>query len=117
ERYAGRKSRGERRVLVELFTGAESPFDVPAELAFDALARGYGPGEVALLQYHVHVPGPDPLTNPDGEARAKYYGPKLRGTPTTFFNGKEAGRGGGDVTDAKPKFTEYKRVIDPALET
>ena len=32
------------------------------EDGFDALAKTYKPSEVVLLQYHIHVPGPDPLT-------------------------------------------------------
>ena len=32
-----------------------------------------GPSELVLIQYHMHIPGPDPLTNTDTEARWKYY--------------------------------------------
>ena len=51
-------------VLVELFTGAECPPCVAADLAFDALGKTYKPTDVVLLEYHLHIPGPDALTNP-----------------------------------------------------
>src|SRR5262249_44181810 len=73
-KYAGRKGKSDRVVLVELFTGAECPPCVAADLGFDALAKTYKPSEVLLLQYHEHIPGPDPLTNADTEARMKFYG-------------------------------------------
>src|SRR5262249_62055129 len=44
QRYAGRKAVGNRAVLVELFTGAQCPPCVAADLAFDALGKTYQPG-------------------------------------------------------------------------
>src|SRR5262245_27716729 len=82
EAFAGRKAKSDRVVLVELFTGAQCPPCVAADLAFDALAKTYKPTEVVLLEYHLHIPGPDPLTNADSEARQKYYGDAIEGTPT-----------------------------------
>ncbi len=73
---------------MELFTGAQCPPCVAADVAFDALLQTYKPTEFIGLQYHLHIPGPDPLTNNDSEERQKYYGSAIRGTPSTFFNGK-----------------------------
>jgi hypothetical protein len=67
-----------------------------------------------VLQYHLHIPGPDPLTNSDTEGRAKYYG--ARSTPSTFFNGKSDAGGGGGFPQAAGKFKAYRGVIDPLLE-
>jgi hypothetical protein len=39
-----------------------------------------------LLQYHVHVPEPNPLTNADSEARFNFYEDADR-YPDYFFNG------------------------------
>ena len=56
--------------LVELFTGAQCPPCVAADIAFDAEAvKSYKAADVVLLQYHLHIPGPDPLTNADSEKR------------------------------------------------
>jgi thiol-disulfide isomerase/thioredoxin len=116
ERYAGRKAPGGRAVLVELFTGAQCPPCIAADLAFDALEKTYQPSEAVLLQYHLHVPQPDPLTNRDSEARQRYYGKAIEGTPTIFFNGKADAAGGGFANEAQDKYKEYREVIDPLLE-
>src|SRR5581483_5361271 len=54
-KFAGRKGKSDRAVLVELFTGAQCPPCVAADLGFDALQKTYGPSEVVRLQYHLHV--------------------------------------------------------------
>jgi hypothetical protein len=117
EPYAGRKGKSDRAVLVELFTGAQCPPCVAADLAFDALGKTFKPSEVVRLQYHLHVPGPDPLTNPDGEARAEQYGRAIEGTPTVLFNGKPVAPGGGGREDAPEKYAEYRTALEPLLET
>jgi hypothetical protein len=114
EPYRGRKNKSDRVVLVELFTGAQCPPCVAADLAFDGLLKTYKPDEAILLQYHLHVPGPDPLTSPDAEARQEYY--DLRSTPTAFFNGKPRAPDGGGIGDAKDKYYEYRDVINSLLE-
>jgi hypothetical protein len=115
--FAGRKAKSDRVVVMELFTGAQCPPCVAADLAFEALERTYKHGEVVLIQYHLHIPGPDPMTNADTEARAKYYGKELRGTPSTFFNGKSLAGGGGGMANAQSKFMAYREIIDPLLDT
>jgi hypothetical protein len=68
----------------------------------------------------MHIPGPDPMTNPDTIARWDYY-QKLfptgvRGTPTTVFNGKPQAGGGGPMAGAQEKFNQYRGIIDLFLE-
>ncbi|MDW8266600.1 MAG: hypothetical protein RMJ52_14845 [Gemmataceae bacterium] len=115
-KYAGRKGKSDRAVLVELFTGAQCPPCVAADLAFDAVRKTYLTRDVVLLQYHLHVPGPDPLTNPASEARSRYYEDEVEGTPTILFNGKPKAGGGGPIAAAKEKYDEYREVIEPLLE-
>src|SRR5262249_12745039 len=117
EPFAGRKAKSDRVVLVELFTGAQCPPCVAADMAFDGLGKAFKPSEVILLQYHLHVPGPDPLTNSDTELRARFYGRAIQGTPTIFFNGKPGPEGGGTAYDAAEKFAEYAAIVEEALET
>jgi hypothetical protein len=119
--FAGRQEKGANQVAVlELFTGAQCPPCVAADVAFDALGKSYSPSEVVLIQYHMHIPGPDPLTNPDTIARWDYYRklfPQgVRGTPTTIFNGKVQAGGGGGMANAQSKFTQYREIIDQILE-
>lgn len=114
--FNGRKNKSDRVVLFELFTGAQCPPCVAADLAFDGLTKTYKPQEVALLQYHVHIPGPDPLTSPDSEARLKYYGDEVEGTPWSFLDGSSKAQGGGGVDVAKDRYFDYRDAINPLLE-
>jgi hypothetical protein len=114
--YPGRKGQSDRIVLVELFTGAQCPPCVATDLAFDALEKSYKPTEVVLLQYHQHIPGPDPLTNPDSEDRLRFYRNAVEGTPTILFNGRPDAEGGGGMDAAQDKYDEYRQVIDALLE-
>ena len=118
--FAGRKAKTERAVVLELFTGTQCPPCIAATVAYDALRETYQPTELVLLQYHLHIPGPDPLANADSQARWEYYDrlspDERRGVPTTLFNGKPEAGGGGAMTAAQEKFKEYRLLIDPLLE-
>jgi hypothetical protein len=115
--YAGRQSKtADQVVLMELFTGAQCPPCVAADVAFDALLTTFKPTDFIGLQYHLHIPGPDPLTNRDSQARQQYYGPEVQGTPSTFFNGQSKAGGGGLMGNSQEKYTEYRDVIDKTLE-
>jgi hypothetical protein len=116
EKFDGRKGESTRAVLVELFTGAECPPCVGADLAFDALTKTYKPTDVVFLQYHLHIPRPDPLTNPDSTARAEYYGGAVEGTPTILFNGKVEVEAPGGVREARARYREFRDGIEPLLE-
>jgi hypothetical protein len=115
--YGGRKGTSDRVVLVELFTGAQCPPCVAADVAFDAALKTYKPKDVVFLQYHLHVPGPDPLTNADSEAREKYYGDAIEGTPTIFFDGKPTPGLGGPRAAGKLRFGKLSKLLNDALET
>jgi hypothetical protein len=113
--FAGRKNKSDRKVVFELFTGAQCPPCVAADVAFDALSKSYKPTELILLQYHLHIPRPDPMTNEDTLARAKFY--SISGTPSTVFNGKTPLRpNGGGMADSVDRYAEYRDVINPILD-
>lgn len=114
EKYQGRKDpKDDRVVLLELFTGSECPPCVAADVAFDALQQTYKPTELVTLQYHLHIPRPDPLTNEDTNSRAEYY--KVQSTPSTLFNGELEAAGGGGMTASNVKYDEYRKIIDESL--
>jgi hypothetical protein len=115
ETFAGRKAKSDRAVLVELFTGAQCPPCVAADVAFDALLKTYKPADVVLLQYHLHIPGPDPLTNKDSEKRSEFYG--VEGTPSIYLNGKDGPAMGGLQQHAEDRYKTVRKAIDTALET
>jgi hypothetical protein len=121
EKLSERKDKDANRVAVmELFTGAQCPPCVAADVAFDGLEKTYEPKDVILIQYHLHIPGPDPMTNPETVARYDYYMSKfpkdVGGTPSTLFNGKPATRGGGPMDFSSKKYAEYQKVIGEALD-
>lgn len=101
-------------VLLELFTGAECGPCVAADLAFDALSSAYRPTELITLEYHLHIPRPEPLTGPDCVARAFYY--EVHSTPSTLFNGQPAALHGGPAEQARRKLNQYRSVIDNMLQ-
>jgi hypothetical protein len=121
ESFDGRKEKSDRAVVMELFTGAQCPPCVAADVAFDVLQKTYKPTDVVLIQYHLHIPGPDPLTNADAEARFDYYRKvfpdQMRGTPSTVFNGQPGAGGGGGLANARGKYDQYRKIITPLLET
>ena len=115
--FPGRKNKSDRVVLVELFTGAQCPPCVTADVAFDALMKTYPPRDAVFLEYHLNIPRPDPMTNKDTEERERYYGKAIEGTPTMFVNGKVGPPPGGrGEDDAQGKYDEYSALIQPLLE-
>ena len=116
EAFAGRKGKSNRASVVEVFTGAECPPCVAVDLAFDGLLKTYKPADVICLQYHLHIPRPDPLTSPDANERANFYGDKIEGTPTLFINGKLGSDSGGGAPASEKFYKQFRTALDEALE-
>lgn len=119
--FEGRKEKSDRVVVMELFTGAQCPPCVAADMAFDGLEKTYKPTDVILLQNHMHIAGPDPMTNPVTEGRWAYYRKvhgdnALRGVPSSLFNGKPDAAGGGGSPQAESKYQKYREIIEKLLE-
>ncbi|MHB1687035.1 MAG: tetratricopeptide repeat protein [Ignavibacteriaceae bacterium] len=102
-------------VLAELFTGAECGPCAAADYAFEALSEYFPKTDLAILEYHVHIPAPDPMTNPQTFQRYKYYGGNF-GTPTAFFDGTEKLTGGGPKLLLQNRFNVYKYVITKLMD-
>ncbi len=105
----------DRVALVELFTGSECPPCLGADEALDKIALYYPRTVLALLEYHLHIPRPDPMTNSSAEERYAYYGQNF-GTPTVFFNGTDKLIGGGPAVVIRNLFNTYRKRIDAILE-
>ncbi len=116
EAFAGRKAKTDKTAVVEVFTGAECPPCVGVDLAFDGLLKAYKPSDVILLQYHFHVPRPDPLTSPDGMDRVEYYSDKIQGAPTLFISGKLGAGSGGAAADSEKFYKQFRTTLDELLE-
>ena len=112
KRYAP-ASFGNRTVLLEMFTGAGCPPCAGADLAVDALRERYTPGQVVVLMYHVHIPKPDPMSNPDTVARSDVYA--IPGAPTFIVDGTHRDTGGGSRENANRPYTRVSKLIDAAL--
>jgi hypothetical protein len=83
---------------------------VGASLAFDAALDRYSRQNYVMLDYHIHIPAPDPMTNPSTLERQKFYG--VRSTPSYFVDG-EAGGGGGSAEMAG---SIYEGKVEPGIE-
>ena len=92
EPYKASSSRTTRTVLAELFTGSGCNPCVAADLGFDLMLDRYSRQEVVALIYHLHIPLPDPMTNPSTQTRAKFY--SASSTPTYAIDGNKGGGGG-----------------------
>ena len=100
-------------VLAELFTGSECGPCFAADLAFEGLIERYDRATVAILEYHLHIPAPDPMTNNDAERRGLYY--RVSGTPTAIIDGIDQHPMGGSARQALRNFKLYTGRIEPRL--
>lgn len=109
EHYNGKATPNGKVILAELFTGAECGPCVSSDLAFDALAEYYPRTAVAILEYHVHIPGPDPMTTNETWERYNWY--VGQGTPTVLIDGREMIVGGGPRTVTRNRYGVYRYAI------
>ncbi len=103
-----------RVVLAELFTGSECKPCQAADIAFDYLIERYNAASLAILEYHLHIPLPDPLSNLSAEERGAFYG--VNSTPTAIINGTDVVTSGGNRLMAKSKFYLYADLIERQLQ-
>jgi hypothetical protein len=97
-------------LLAELFTGTECGPCQGADVAYDELSEYFPRNSLAILEYHVNIPGPDPMTNPNTFSRYVYYGGNF-GTPTAILEGKEIITGGGPKYLAANRYNLYKYAL------
>ncbi|MDR2560354.1 MAG: hypothetical protein LBC63_01080 [Holophagales bacterium] len=102
-----------RTVLAELFTGSECPPCVGADFAFDGFIESYPSKYLAILEYHLPIPGPDPMMNPATKKRQDFY--TVNSTPTRVIDGGNKVSNGGYRQHAKSLFDDIKKTIDAAM--
>jgi hypothetical protein len=112
--FAPSKSWKGKAVLAELFTGAECPPCLAAELGFGGLIDSYPAQYLAILEYHLPIPRPDPMMNPATKKRQDYY--RVNGVPTVVIDGDITIFGGGARNAAKEKFRQFKAAIDSRVD-
>ena len=113
--YKSTEKRSDRLVLAEVFTGSGCPPCVGADLAFEAAMERYSRKDLAVVMYHQHVPQPDPMTNPDTQARSKYY--NVTGVPTYTVDGETVKGGGAGREGTKGIFDRIQTPIEKGLES
>src|SRR5262245_27535961 len=113
EHYKASDKRASRAVLAEVFTGSGCPPCVAADLGFDAMMERYKREELAVLMFHLHIPQPDPMTNPASLARAKVYG--VGSVPSYVLDGKLSG-GGGPREGTQSFFDRVNPDVEKQLE-
>lgn len=103
-----------RVVLCELFTGSSCPPCVGADVATSGLEVSYPKSQVIVIRYHQHIPGPDPMTNADGEERfSSYY--RGQGTPAVYLNGAPINGVGGYLPNSPEIYKGLKKLVDQQL--
>lgn len=112
--YQPAAARSDRTVLAEVFTGSGCPPCVAADLAFDAMLERYSRKDLVVIMYHLHIPLPDPMTNPSTEARSKFY--EVRSVPSYLLDG-ESNRGGGSRDATQGFYDRINPTIEQRLET
>jgi hypothetical protein len=100
-------------VLAELFTSAENASSSAADFGFAGLIDTYPAQYLAILEYHVPLPRPDPMMNAASKSRLDYFG--IPGTPAVVIDGEVRMFGGGTRGQAGARFKQYKAVIDGRL--
>jgi len=114
EAYKPTEKRSDRLVLAEVFTGSGCPPCVGADLAFEAAMERYSRKELMVVMYHQHVPQPDPMSNPDAQARDKYY--EVGGVPTYEIDGQRVDYYGADRENTKLVWEHIQPPIEKELE-
>src|SRR6266404_3491798 len=115
DHYQASPKRTNRTALAELFTGSGCGPCVAADLGFDGLLERYNRQELVVLVYHLHIPLPDPMTNPATVERGKYYG--VPGTPTPVVDGFKLPSGGGSRDMAKGFYDRVNPKVETELES
>ena len=114
DHYQASTKRTSRTALAELFTGSGCGPCVAADLGFDGLLERYKRQDLVVLVYHLHIPLPDPMTNPATVDRGKYYG--VPGTPTPVVDGFRLPSAGGSRDMTKGFYDRVNPKIESELE-
>ncbi len=99
--------------LLELFSGSGCEPCIGADLAVDGIVKAYPRDQAVVLVYDIHAPLPDPLANPDGVARSRFY--SIPGTPTLFLDGQSVDAVYGTREEAGKRYSAIASSLDGEL--
>lgn len=104
---------GGRVSLIELFTGTSCPPCIAADVTTGEIQAAYPPQEVIVIQYHQHIPRPDPFANEDAKQRFAYY--DAVGTPDTYLNGVAVPQLAGGLDAVERWFNTLNQALEPLV--
>jgi hypothetical protein len=117
EPYPGRRAKGDRVALVELFTNTELAPLAAFDVAADGLRKAYKPADVVVLTYHLPVrDGGDPLTPLDIRDRLEAYVQGVQRGRFGIVCGKPAVGTQEGADAAKGVYDALRERIDAELE-
>lgn len=114
DHYQATPKRSNRTALAELFTGSGCGPCVAADLGFDGLLERYNRQELVVLVYHLHIPLPDPMTNPATVERGRYYA--VPATPTPVIDGVRLPSSGGPREMTRSFYDRVNPKVEKELE-
>jgi tetratricopeptide (TPR) repeat protein len=97
-------------VLLQLFTGSGCPPCVGGDLAVEGLLESDPRTELVALAFDLHIPEPDPLTNPDTVAEAALYG--IAHTPSYVLDGASLPIYGADRFGSEKLYKQMAPLVD-----
>jgi tetratricopeptide (TPR) repeat protein len=97
-------------VLLQLFTGSGCPPCVGGDLAVEGLLESDPRTELVALTFDLHIPEPDPLTNPDTVAEAALYG--IAHTPSYVLDGASLPIYGADRSGSEKLYKQMAPLVD-----
>ncbi len=100
-------------VLLEEFTGSSCEPCAGADTAVDALLGSYTRGELIVLEWHQHVPRPDPLANPASVTRAELF--DAEATPQFVLDGKHIPVFGGPRDASEALYKQLTKLTDAQI--
>ncbi|MBL8866261.1 MAG: hypothetical protein JNK93_11940 [Planctomycetia bacterium] len=119
EEYKGRKAKGDRIAVVEIFSANEAVQAAAFDFARDALLKAYKPTDVIVLNYHMSIQGgPDVFANKGAQDRVEFYQSGVSQGVLAYVNGKRAVRLQKETSAAASKaiFDSLKEKVDEELE-
>lgn len=119
EEFKGRKAKGDRVALVEIFTATEAVQVAAFDYARDALLKAYKPTDAIVLTYQMNIPGgPNVLANKGTQDRVEFYQSGVSQGTLAYVDGKRAVRLQKDTSASASKaiFDSLKEKVEDDLE-
>jgi hypothetical protein len=119
EEFKGRKAKGDRVAVVEIFSANEAVQAAAFDYARDAILKAFKPTDVIVLNYHMNIQGGlDVFSNKGSQDRVEFYQSGVSQGVLAYVNGKRAVRLQKETAASASKaiFDSLKEKLDEELE-